>query len=88
MASTACLNIPDISIATLTDRTRIVAVEWPTGSYPPEYVRWSLWEDTLTLLTDAAPTAPEDVKVYWHAHHTLQPDGSTLPVRSRLILYQ
>ena len=69
----------DLSVATLTARTKIVAVEWPVGVYPPEYRRWSLWQDTLTLLVDAPPAAADSINVYWHANHTIDPAGTTLP---------
>jgi len=73
------VNSRDVSVATLTSRISIQAVEWPTGEYPPKYVRWSLWQDTLTLLVDAAPTTVEDLNIYWHGGHTLDPSGSTVP---------
>ena len=44
---------------------RIEAVEWPVGRYPPAYVQWPLYQDTLTLLTEQAPGGAEDVAVYW-----------------------
>lgn len=69
----------EISLATLTDRVRLVAVEWKTGKYPPEYQRFAVWQDTLTLLVDPAPTAVENVNVYWHALQDITPEGSTIP---------
>lgn len=69
----------EISLATLTDRVGLVAVEWKTGKYPPEYQRFAVWQDTLTLLVDPAPTAVENVNVYWHALHDITPEGSTVP---------
>lgn len=65
---------------------RIVAVEWKTGKYPAEYQRWSLWQNTLTLSVDPAPTAVENVNIYWHAHHTIDPAGTTLPEWSEDLL--
>jgi len=69
----------DLSIAGLGDVVAVEAVEYPAGSYPPAYARFSLWGDTLSLLTDAAPAEGEEVNVYYGALHTLDGDGSTLP---------
>jgi len=67
----------DISVATLTERLSIEAVEWPTGNYPPTYVRFQTWIDTLTLLTDAAGDGT-NTAVYWLSLHTLDATSSTL----------
>ena len=69
----------DLSVAGLAGRLRISAVEYPPGEYPPAYVRWSLWQDTLTLLVSGAPAGAQAVNVYWEAAHLLDPAGSTLP---------
>jgi len=58
---------------------RIEAVEWPVGRYPPVYVQWSLYQDTLTLLTEQAPADAEDVAVYWGSLHEVDDAQSTLP---------
>ncbi len=69
----------DIDISSLQHRIGIEAVEYPTGIYPPAYVAYSTWGDTLTLLTDAAPAGSESVAIYWRALHTIDPSGATLP---------
>ncbi len=61
----------DIDVSSLTPRVRIVAVEFPTGEYPPAYVPFSLWGDTLTLDLTASPSSAQDVNVYWHKTHTI-----------------
>ncbi len=61
----------DISIATLTPRLRTVAAEWPTGKYPPAYVPFVVWGDTLTLDVAGAPGGVENVNVYWHKAHSI-----------------
>lgn len=61
----------DISISSLTPRLRVVAVEWPVGEYPPVYVPFTLWGDTLTLDVASAPSALEDVNVLWHKAHAI-----------------
>ena len=58
---------------------RVVAAEYPTGRYPPAYVQFSVFSDTLTLLVEQAPGDGEDVNVYWGGLHTLDAMGSTLP---------
>jgi hypothetical protein len=69
----------DLSISTLGDVVAVEAVEHPASNYPPTYTRFSLWGDTLTLLTDAAPGEGEEVNVYYGTLHTLDGDGSTVP---------
>jgi hypothetical protein len=59
----------------------IEAVEYPVGNYPPSYVRFSVWADTLTLLMDSLPGDAEDVYVYYGKLHTLDADSSTLPAK-------
>ena len=61
----------DIDVSALTPRVRVVAAEWPSGEYPPTYVPFALWGDTLTLDVAGAPAAAEDVNVYWHKTHAI-----------------
>ena len=69
----------DIAVSSLAPRVRVVAVELPTGEYPPSYVPFSLWGDTLTLDLTAAPSSVQDVNIYWHQTHSI--NGSvTFPV--------
>ena len=60
-----------LDISTLTPRIRIVAAEWPTGQYPPSYIPFTLWGDTLTLDVTGAPSASDDANVYWHKTHSI-----------------
>lgn len=85
---TTTANSRDLSVATLAGRLAIVAVEWPAGEYPPHYVRWSLWQDSLTLLVPGAPAAAENVAVYWHTPHLLDPAGTTVPDDATDLLIQ
>ena len=71
----------DLSIAGLTDLVAIEAVEYPTDDYPPNYVPYSVWLSTLTMLIDAAPAGVESVNVYYTKLHTLDATSSTLPTR-------
>ena len=71
----------DLSLSSLSDLVEIEAVEYPVGNYPPSYVRFSVWADTLTLLMDSLPGDAEDVYVYYGKLHTLDADSSTLPAK-------
>jgi hypothetical protein len=71
----------DLSIAGLTDLVSIEAVEYPAGQFPPEYVRFSVWLSTLTLLTDRTPAAAETVNVFWTKLHTIDAVSSTVPTK-------
>ncbi len=68
----------DIDVSSLTARTGIRAVEFPTGLTPPRYQRFSLWGDTLTLLGEDVPDG-SDCMVYFTQVHTLDEAGSTVP---------
>ncbi len=67
----------NVSLATLTQRIRIVAAEYPTGQYPPEFVPFTLWGDVLTLDLQAVPGGTPNVNIYWHKTHSLTETTST-----------
>jgi len=69
----------ELSLSTLSDLVAIEAVEYPVGKYPPRYVRFSLWGDTLTLLVEGAPSGGEEVYIYYGKLHTLDETTSTIP---------
>ena len=69
----------DLSISSLSDLVAIEAVEYPVGHYPPVYTRFSLWGQTLTLLTEGTPGEGEEVNVYYGKLHTLDESSCTLP---------
>lgn len=71
----------DVSIASLSDLVAIEAVEYPVGQYPPSFVRYSVWLNTLTMLIDGTPSGGEDVSVYYTTLHTLDVSSSTIPPR-------
>ena len=70
----------DLSITSLTNLITVEAVEWPAGQFPPRYVGHSLWQTTLTLDVQNAPSGVENVNVYWTKVHVLDGSTSTLPV--------
>lgn len=69
----------ELSLSTISDLVAIEAVEYPVGRYPPRYVRFSLWGDTLTLLVEGAPSGGEEVYIYYGKLHTLDETASTIP---------
>jgi len=69
----------ELSLSTLSGLIVIEAVEYPVDKYPPAYVRFSRWGDTLTLLVDGVPTAGESVYIYYGKLHTLDATTSTIP---------
>jgi len=68
----------EVDIATLTDRIRVFAVEYPTGNFPPSYQRFALWQDTVMLLGGVLPDG-SNCQVYYGKLHTLDGDGCTIP---------
>ena len=69
----------DLSLASLSDRVAVEAVEYPLGQYPPAYVAFSIWGDTLTLLVDSPPVSAQSVNVYYGRLHTLDAGSSSIP---------
>jgi hypothetical protein len=57
----------------------IEAVEYPVGQYPASYVRFSIWVNTLILLTERMPGEGEQVYIYHSKLHTLDESSSTIP---------
>jgi hypothetical protein len=68
---TTAANSRNVDVSTLTPLIRIVAAEYPTGQYPPEFVPFTLWGETLTLDLEAAPSGTPNVNVYWHKEHAI-----------------
>lgn len=67
-----------LSLTTLTARLSVEAAEYPTGQWPPAYVRFDIWGDTLTMHIDGIPAAAQNVKLRWASVHTLDGAGTTL----------
>ncbi len=80
-ALTTTAGSRELSISSLTDVVAIEAVEYPVGKYPPEYARFSVWLNTLTLLVDGTAAGGESVNVFWTKLHTIDATSSTLPAR-------
>ena len=67
----------DISLASLTGRVMVEAVEYPIGQFPARYQRFSLWGDTLTLLGPDIPDG-SNCNIFYGQLHTLAAT-STIP---------
>src|SRR3989304_2103581 len=67
----------DVALTTVTERVRIIAVEWPTGSDPKSFVDFSVWGDTPRIESAAVPDG-SDCIVYWQSLHSIN-GTDTLP---------
>jgi hypothetical protein len=70
----------DLDISGLDDRIMVAAVEYPVGATPPAYQQFTIWGETLTILSDNLPDGSNSV-IYYGAKHTLNSQGSTLPAK-------
>jgi hypothetical protein len=70
----------EVGIAGLANRVMVLAVEYPLNQFPPVYQRFSLWGDSLTILSGPEPDG-SDCTVYYGALHTLNAASSTLPAK-------
>ncbi len=70
----------EIDISTLTDRIMIEAVEYPVSKFPKKYQRYSLWEDTLTLLGGEVPDG-SNTHIYYGKLHTIDAESSSIPTK-------
>lgn len=68
----------DIDISTLTDRVSVDRVEFPIDETPRTFQRFTVYQDTLTLIGDAEGDG-EDCYVFWSKVHTLDGSTSTIP---------
>jgi len=64
--------------ANISNRVVIEAVEWPLGNFPPTYQRFSVWGDTLTILSNEVPDGSQ-FALYYGKLHTLDASTSTIP---------
>ncbi|MBM4432387.1 MAG: hypothetical protein FJ025_00085 [Chloroflexi bacterium] len=70
----------EIDISSLSGRVMVEAVEYPVGKFPKRYQRFSLWENTITLLGDEVPDG-SNAYIYYGKLHTLDAAGSTIPAQ-------
>ena len=69
----------DLALNSLADLIGVEAAEYPIDQYPPVYVRFSFWADTLSLHIDAVPDGGESVRLYYTKLHTMDSVSSSLP---------
>jgi hypothetical protein len=67
----------EISIATITGRIMVQAVEYPADKFPKRYQPFSLWGDTVTLLGEEVPDG-SNAYIYYGKVHTLDAGSSTI----------
>jgi hypothetical protein len=70
----------DLDISGLADRIMVEAVEYPVGASPASYQRFSIWGDTLTIVSGDEPDG-SNCYVYYGILHTLDAGGSTIPTK-------
>ena len=68
----------DLSLAAVSGLIEVDTVEFPLAQFPPAYIGFSTWADTLSLHAETAPDG-SNAKLYYTAMHTLDGLGSTLP---------
>ena len=71
-------NSREIDISGLTDRIMVLAVEYPTDRFPKQFQRFSIWADTLTIISGDVPDG-SNANVYYGKLHTLDATTSTIP---------
>lgn len=68
----------EIALTTLTDRVSVDRVEFPVDEHPMKFQRFSIYQDTLTLIGDAQGDG-KNCYVYWGKVHTIDASTSTIP---------
>jgi hypothetical protein len=68
----------EMDLASLGNRIMLHSVEYPAGRYPPQYRRFEVWGDRLTLLDGVLPDgSPAGIR--YGARQVLDEQESTLP---------
>jgi len=68
----------ELDISTITDRIMVQAVEYPVDESPIKYQRFSIWGDTLTIISSNEPDG-SNCYIYYGKLHTLDATTSTIP---------
>jgi len=68
----------EVDISSLSNRVMVQAVEYPVDEPPARYQRFSIWGDTLTIISGPEPNG-SDCYVYYGTLHTIDTNGSTVP---------
>ena len=67
----------ELSLASLPGLIEVEAVEYPVDRFPPEYVGFAAWANSLLLHTPKEPDG-SPARVYYTARHTLDANGTSL----------
>ncbi len=70
----------ELDISGISNRIMVEAVEYPVDASPPGYQRFSIWGDTITIISGSEPDG-SNCYVYYGALHTLDANGSTVPTK-------
>jgi len=68
----------EVDISSLTDRIMVEAIEYPVDESPAEYQRFSIWGNTLRIISGGEPDG-SNCYVYYGKLNTLDADDSTIP---------
>ena len=68
----------EVDTSSLTDRIMVEAVEYPADEPPAKYQRFSIWGNTLTIISGDEPDG-SNCYIYYGKLHTLDANGSTVP---------
>jgi len=70
----------ELDISGISNRIMVEAIEYPVDESPPGYQRFSIWGDTITIISGSEPDG-SNCYVYYGALHTLDANGSTVPTK-------
>ena len=70
----------EVDISSLSDRIMIQAVEYPVDESPIKYQRFSIWGNTLTIISGDEPDG-DNCYIYYGRLHTLDASSSTIPLK-------
>lgn len=68
----------DVDVTALTDRVSVDRVEFPVGDSSRSFQRFTVYQDTITLISDSEGDG-NNCYVYWSKVHTLDANTSTIP---------
>lgn len=67
----------DLDVSAVDGLISVDRIEYPVGEFPPCYVPFGRWANTVTMLLDCLPTG-EDARLSYTARQTLDAGGTTL----------
>jgi hypothetical protein len=76
-----------VDISSLAPRVTVFAFEWPKSRWPSEFLRFSVFGDTLTF-DSGSPGDGTDATAYWGKTHTLDAGTDTIPDNHKRLVYE